>query len=98
MEKEDWFRKPRDEMMGEEVMVMPQMGAVTSAKPILPTNLNSTSYLNEAKANADADPSAPPHDSLRTFYYEGRVQIIKFINPFMNGSNILNQKRPKLRL
>ena len=76
MEKEDWFRKPRDEMMGEEVMVMPQMGAVTSAKPILPTNLNSTSYLNEAKANADADPSAPPHDSLRTFYYEGTVQLI----------------------
>ena len=78
MEKEDWFRKPRDEMMGEEVMVMPQMGAVTSAKPILPTNLNSTSYLNEAKANADADPSAPPHDSLRTFYYEGTVQVIGY--------------------
>ena len=33
VEKEDWFRKPKDERFGEEVLVMPAQDDIYAAKP-----------------------------------------------------------------
>ena len=48
MEKDDWYRKPREDI-GEEVVVMPHYGQVEAQKPILPSSMANTNFWQEAK-------------------------------------------------
>ena len=48
MEKDDWYRKPKEDI-GEEVVVMPHYGQVEAQKPILPSSMANTNFWQEAK-------------------------------------------------
>ena len=46
IEKDDWYRKPREDI-GEEVVVIPQNAEVLAQKPILPKQLNNANFWND---------------------------------------------------
>jgi len=46
--------------------------AEPQSRPLLPPNSNIEEYIDNAKKQADGDPTAPPFDSLLVFDYEGQ--------------------------